>query len=622
MKKRLLSGLLCLALVAALLPAAAAASGEEPSELYRTLAALDIMVGDQNGNLNLSAPVKRAEFTKMAVAASPYADLVGQASVSPYPDVPRSHWAAGYVQVAVNTGLVTGYLDGTFRPDNTIALAEGVTMALRLLGYQNSDFSGAFPSGQMALYRSLGLDAGVSAVSNTQPMTRRDCAQLFYNLLTVNSKTTGKPHIISLGHGLTAAGEVDLVALVNSAMEGPVVATDGWQSKLDANCANYTVYRSGALSSYSAIQANDVIYWSDSMRTLWVHTNRTSGTIAALSPSAAAPTSVTVAGKTYAIETTAAGYALSDLSGTQVGDVVTLLLGRTGVVAVLDSGAASGSVCGVVTAVTRSPHSEGNNSYLADTIALLATDGNAYSYRSDNPHIKVGDLVQVTVAGETVDIKRLADQSGGLSGKVDADGTMLGNLSFADDVQILDTYQQSAVRVNPERLAGVTLGDTQVRYHEKNSKGEITRLILADVTGDMHTYGVLTEVTEVSSGAFIASSGIYQYDAAGVPGVIQGARLFGVRKGPMVIKWNGTQVDSLKNLTQIKLDTAYGTQAQAGNQSYAVSDQVAVYEVRNGDYFLSALDRVNQGGYYLTGWQDKDANQGGCIRVIIAEQKN
>ena len=48
------------------------------------MAALDIMVGDENGNLNLSANVTRSAFVKMAVAASPYRATVGDTTaVSP-----------------------------------------------------------------------------------------------------------------------------------------------------------------------------------------------------------------------------------------------------------------------------------------------------------------------------------------------------------------------------------------------------------------------------------------------------------------------------------------------------------------------------------------------------------
>ena len=99
--------------------------------------------------------------------------------MSPYPDVPYTNWAAPYVEAAVSAGYVSGYLDGTFRPNHNISLAEGVTIALRLLGYQDSDFSGVYPTGQLAKYRSLGLDQGVSAQAGTTPLTRQDAMYLF-----------------------------------------------------------------------------------------------------------------------------------------------------------------------------------------------------------------------------------------------------------------------------------------------------------------------------------------------------------------------------------------------------------------------------------------------------------
>ena len=160
MKKRIVSVLLAAALVLGLAaPAFAAQAQVTVDEAAQVLAALDIMTGDENGDLHLDQPVTRAEFTKLTVAASAYADSVGPtASISPYPDVPRTSWAAPYIQVAQEKGMVRGYLDGTFRPNNQIQLVEGVSMVLSLLGYTNEDFSGAWGSGQMAKYQALGLD--------------------------------------------------------------------------------------------------------------------------------------------------------------------------------------------------------------------------------------------------------------------------------------------------------------------------------------------------------------------------------------------------------------------------------------------------------------------------------
>lgn len=146
--RRFCSGLLAAVLLLGLmvLPAgAAAASTVSTEEAIQVINALGIMVGDESGEFHLNRRVTRAEFITMAVNATGTGDQVGEASTSPYPDVPGTHWAAGYVQAGVQAGLISGYLDGTFRPSNQITLAEGATIVLKLLGYTAEDFSGAYP---------------------------------------------------------------------------------------------------------------------------------------------------------------------------------------------------------------------------------------------------------------------------------------------------------------------------------------------------------------------------------------------------------------------------------------------------------------------------------------------
>ena len=99
MKKRILTGLLACCLSLSLtLPGLAAGSIPAQEEVAQVITALGIMAGDAKGDLHLSRPVNRAEFITMAVKASPNGDQVGEASTSPYPDVPYTHWAAGFVE--------------------------------------------------------------------------------------------------------------------------------------------------------------------------------------------------------------------------------------------------------------------------------------------------------------------------------------------------------------------------------------------------------------------------------------------------------------------------------------------------------------------------------------------
>ena len=64
---------------------------------------------------------------------------------------------------------------------------------------------------------------------------------------------------------VNTAGELDRVALINSAMEGPVVASSGWQSQVGFNTATATVYRNGGESTLSAVQNQDCLLYTSSL---------------------------------------------------------------------------------------------------------------------------------------------------------------------------------------------------------------------------------------------------------------------------------------------------------------------------------------------------------------------
>lgn len=625
MKQRLLSGLLCAVLVLGLLPGLApAAQAAAPAEedAAQVLAALDIMVGDASGNLNLDASVTRAEFTKMAVAASTSRDAVGDTvAVKPYPDVPQTHWAAPYIKAAVDLGLVQGDLHGNFNPGRTITLAEGVTIVLRLLGYEDADFTGVWPSGQMAQYRALDLDEGVTAGQDSA-MKRRDALYLFYNLMiTKNKEGTYYLNVLEPTLNLiNTAGELDRVALINSAMEGPVVASSGWQSQVGFNTASATVYRNGGESTLSAVQNQDVVYWSESMHTIWAYSDKVTGIYESAAPSASNPTSVTVAGKTYEIETTEAAYQLSDLGGYQVGDSVTLLLGRNGgVAAVGEASLAQDLVYGLVLSVENTTYEDSDgNSYNTRTATIFGTDGNTYRYPVESRSLEAGTLVRVTNSEDGVEIRGLSSTR--LTGRLSSDGKTLGKYTLASDVQIIDTYEErTPIQVYPSRLAGVNFTDGMIRFYALNAQGEISHLILNDVTGDLHQYGIITGVTEISQGMLVSST--YTYDVGGVEQVFgSDSTIYNLVVGPCQVKMDGdSSIERLYNLTELKVESISGnTVVGEFDRQYTISDNVAVYVYENGEYQLTSLERVTGGDYRLTAWYDKAENAGGRIRVILA----
>jgi thiol-disulfide isomerase/thioredoxin len=69
--------------------------------------------------------INRAEFTKIVIGARFSADREGCAvSRLPFPDVPEDSWFAQYVCVAHARGIVAGYADGTFKPERAVNAAE------------------------------------------------------------------------------------------------------------------------------------------------------------------------------------------------------------------------------------------------------------------------------------------------------------------------------------------------------------------------------------------------------------------------------------------------------------------------------------------------------------------
>ena len=94
-----------------------------------------IITGYADGSFRPDASVTRAEF---AAIASRFEKLTeGNKSFS---DVPSSHWAAKYINFAATRGWVNGYADGTFQPNNSITRAEVAAVTCRLLE-RNADQS-------------------------------------------------------------------------------------------------------------------------------------------------------------------------------------------------------------------------------------------------------------------------------------------------------------------------------------------------------------------------------------------------------------------------------------------------------------------------------------------------
>lgn len=615
MRKRLISLLLAVCLAAAFCVIPASAASEE--EVVRTVKTIGIMAGDEHGSMNLSQNVTRAQFAKMLSASSRFKDSLGEgAGYSLYSDVKSGHWASEYIRLAAEQGWMTGYSDGGFRPDGVITLEEACAAVLRLLGYDASTLAGSYPYAQLSKAGAIGLRDGISR-GKGELMLRRDCARLFYNALTAET-ASGQIYATTLGYTLTAGGEVDYTAVLRGNLNGPYVAEAG--TALDF--VPLTVYRDGKSSDNAVLDQYDVYYYNSDVRSLWIYTERVSGKVDALTPSASAPTGVSVAGKTYSISSADATYQLSALGGGSTQSYVTLLLDMDGAVAGLLTGAAvSATYYGVVLSSAKSAEGEGNAA-VRTSVTVFCTDGATRTYTTERRvAFTAGQLVRVSVANGAVDVTGLSAKR--LSGQVNAEATEIGNRSLAENVKIIDAASGgSAVTVEAERLAGIQLREKDVAYYSLNSAGKIDNMILDDATGDAWSYVYMTSITDLSMD--FNANVIYQYYENGALRTMNSSgTVYNADEGGMAIQYNadGT-VRAMRKASSVRL-TALGNQdAMADNRQYDLAENVQVYLRASGIYYLTDVSSVNPQDYTLTGWYDDfGCVAGGRIRLIIAEKK-
>jgi len=121
---------------------------DEPTSAWHekavhTLASLGIIQGYKDGSFRPEDSVTRAEFIVMAAR---FVKSLPGAVHLPFTDVPEKHWAYEQINSAVQFGWTNGYGDGSFRPSRHISRAEAVIIVNRMLGRAaDEEYIGSHP---------------------------------------------------------------------------------------------------------------------------------------------------------------------------------------------------------------------------------------------------------------------------------------------------------------------------------------------------------------------------------------------------------------------------------------------------------------------------------------------
>ena len=193
MKLKIIASALAASLIiAGAIPAGARFNDVDENSEYKNsielLADCGVLSGTGGGDFNPYGLVTRAEMAKIAAMLADAPEIPGNSLFS---DVSASYWANGYINAAAQEGILTGYIGGYFAPYNNLTYAEAITIALRLLGYNSSNLSGAYPDAYIRKAAELKLTQGMYFDPNAA-IDRQSAAYILANAYTADCADGGK----------------------------------------------------------------------------------------------------------------------------------------------------------------------------------------------------------------------------------------------------------------------------------------------------------------------------------------------------------------------------------------------------------------------------------------------
>ncbi len=156
------------------------------------LSAKNVISGYPDGTFKPANTVKRSEVAKMLVTAF---DLKKQKEVVTPADV-EGMWAKEYVEIAMSNDIITGYEDGSFKPEDPVSYAELSTLITKLLKLEvNDNTAGSWYQKYWNAVQEADLlrDIATNDVLPVNNARRDNVALVIYNALNNDKKEEVKP---------------------------------------------------------------------------------------------------------------------------------------------------------------------------------------------------------------------------------------------------------------------------------------------------------------------------------------------------------------------------------------------------------------------------------------------
>ncbi|REB05224.1 N-acetylmuramoyl-L-alanine amidase [Sporosarcina sp. BI001-red] len=159
-------------------------------------------VPNLKANTDYQFKVVAVNEDEVASTENPKAKVTTKATPTPivFKDI-QNHWAKSYIEKAVDAGIVSGYSDGTFKPDQTLTRVQATSIIVRTLGLKPtkpapfkdiSHFSEQIQS-EVAAASQYGIVYGVNGeLKPNDPVTRAQLAAMLNRTYTL---VNGKPYV-------------------------------------------------------------------------------------------------------------------------------------------------------------------------------------------------------------------------------------------------------------------------------------------------------------------------------------------------------------------------------------------------------------------------------------------
>ena len=396
-----------------------------------------------------------------------------------------------------------------------------------------------------------------------------------------------------------------------------------------------SVIRDGYAATIGDAQLYDVVYYLADNQTIYLYSDKISGVYNEAFPSKSNVASIEISGNVLELETQTAAYKLGEKDGSyKLKSRITALLGRDGkIVDVVDLNTSGASNYGILLS-TGSEMSddilESGQQY--NYFTFINGEGNTVNYRTKQDYSeRIGDIGKISFDEDGNALFGNLVPNASVTGKVDKNNNKIGDHWLTSDCVIIERLYAPSTRVGTATAQVIDIEDINVSeltakhvlYAVTSGEfGDISMMIVENVTNNQYTYGVLksmkgnsqsaTATYEVfTNGASVTKSASFYSkigSGAGVAMVLDSSNL--------------NKLVSIKALTKVegasRLNAIDFSRVRAGSSTYKMGDDVQIVKKTGSEYSsVSPNEAKNYIGSTVSLYADTAISLGGLIRIVV-----